>query len=339
MSQPSDIHAESRKTDHIALAFKSQLKGIEKDNRFNYEPLFSKHPSLENQESYTFLGKKIGFPLWISSMTGGTEKAFTINQNLAIAANKYQLGFALGSCRSILESNERLKDFNWRKTLGVNLPFYANIGIAQLEKLVLNNKLHLIDNLINKLSADGIIIHINPMQEAFQPEGDRFTMAPIETLQRFSDAFKGNIIVKEVGQGMGPKSLEKLLELPIKAIELAAFGGTNFAMLELLRSNPMQREIYKDMAYTGHTAEEMVGFINQLIEKDKCKNKEFILSGGVKSFLDGYYLINKLQAPSVYGQASGLLKYAESSFEELDEYLSYQMEGFRLANAFLTINK
>lgn len=339
MSQQTDIHAESRKIDHIELAFKSQLKGIDKDNRFNYEPLLAAHPTKENNETYPFLGKNLGFPLWISSMTGGTEKAFIINQNLAKAANKYRLAFALGSCRSLLESNDRLKDFDWRKTIGDDLPFYANIGIAQLENLLLNQKLHLVDGLIDKLSADGIIIHINPLQEAFQPEGDVLTLSPLETIKRFLDKFKGKIIIKEVGQGMGPQSIEQLLRLPISAIELAAFGGTNFAKLELLRSNPQQQEIYTGMAHVGHTAEEMIGYLNYFTELLNIYDKQIIISGGIKNFLDGYYFMNKLKATSIYGQASGLLKYAESSFEELDTYIHYQIEGFKLAKTFLTVNQ
>lgn len=339
MSQNKEISAESRKIDHIALAFKSQLSGIDKDNRFNYEPLLSPHPSKTSNETYPFLGKSLGFPLWISSMTGGTEKAFFINQNLAKAAHKYRLAFALGSCRSLLESNERLKDFDWRKTIGDDLPFYANIGIAQLENLVLNQKTQLVDNLIDKLSADGIIIHINPLQEAFQPEGDKLTLSSIETIKRFLDKFNGQVIVKEVGQGMGPKSIEQLLLLPIAAIELAAFGGTNFSKLELLRSNQQQQDIYTGMAHTGHTAEEMIGYINHYTEVLNIHDKQIIISGGVKNFLDGYYLMNKLNSTSIYGQASSLLKYAETSFEELDAYLQYQIEGYNLAKAFLTINQ
>lgn len=339
MSQQPDIQTESRKIDHIALAFQSQLKGIEKDNRFNYEPLLSAHPQKENNEIYPFLGKKLGFPLWISSMTGGTEKAFIINQNLAKAANKYRLAFALGSCRSLLESNDRLKDFDWRKTIGDDLPFYANIGIAQLENLLFNQKLHLVDGLIDKLSADGIIIHINPLQEAFQPEGDILSLSPLETIKRFLDKFKGKVIIKEVGQGMGPQSIEQLLRLPIDAIELAAFGGTNFAKLELLRSNPQQQEIYTGMAHVGHTAEEMIDYLNYFTELLNIHDKQIIISGGVKNFLDGYYFMNKLKSTSIYGQASGLLKYAESSYEELDAYIHYQIEGFKLAKTFLTVNQ
>jgi isopentenyl-diphosphate delta-isomerase len=114
-------------------------------------------------------------------------------------------------------------------------PLYINLGIAQIEQLLNNNDSVRIKELINKLDADGLIIHVNPMQEWLQPEGDRFRQSPIDTIKRVIDIADFKIIVKEVGQGMGPASLKSLLALPLEAIDFAANGGTNFALLEILR--------------------------------------------------------------------------------------------------------
>ena len=81
--------------------------------------------------------------------------------------------------------------------IGDDLPFYANIGIAQLENLMCNNKHQALDNLVDKLQADGIIIHVNPLQEWLQPEGDKITQAPIITIQQFLEKTNLKIIVKE----------------------------------------------------------------------------------------------------------------------------------------------
>ena len=88
----------------------------------------------------------------------------------------------LGSCRSLLTSDEHLADFAVRPLLGPDLPLYANLGIAQLEVLIKQGDLHLIDSLIQRLDADGLIIHVNPLQEWFQPEGDRFEQPPLRTI-------------------------------------------------------------------------------------------------------------------------------------------------------------
>src|SRR5690606_7709496 len=112
--------------------------------------------------------------LWISSMTGGTKEALQINRNLAQAANEFGLGFGLGSCRSLLTENTRFHEFDLRSMIGDELPFFANLGVAQVEELIAKKELNRLHDMVEKLRADGLIIHINPLQEWFQPEGDRF---------------------------------------------------------------------------------------------------------------------------------------------------------------------
>jgi isopentenyl-diphosphate delta-isomerase len=138
---------------------------------------------------------------------------------------------------------------------------------------------------------------------------------------------------------MGPESIAAILRLPIAAMELAAHGGTNFSKLELLRSTGQQREMFEPVSRLGHTAGEMVGWINSLMqeESDEILCRQFIISGGIRDFLDGYYWMNKIGAPSVYGQASGFLKYAAESQEALDQYILSQIRGLQLAHTFLKV--
>ena len=335
----SDPTASTRKRDHIELAFQSQIEEGKLDNRFYYEPLLSGHPKAEVTDSFQFLQKKLRTPIWVSSMTGGTEFAKTINQNLARACNEFGMGMGLGSCRSLLYSDEMLPDFDIRAIIGDLVPLYANLGIAQLEALIKQKELFLIEQLLNKLKADGLIIHVNPLQEWLQPEGDRFEKAPIETIKIILEYVDFPIIVKEVGQGMGYESLKALFQLPLEAIDFAANGGTNFAKLELLRSDKTKQDIYSKLAFVGHSAEDMVEMTNRIIEElgDKRKCNQVIISGGIRNFLDGYYLINKLPLPCVYGQASGFLKHARGSYEELRDYVGAQVQGLELARAFLKL--
>jgi len=335
-----DLTASSRKKDHIELAFESQIASTDLDNRFYYEPLFAAHPTSTQDTSFPFLGKKMSAPLWVSSMTGGTEYANVINHNLARVARDFGFGMGLGSCRGLLTSNEYLQDFDVRAIIGEDLPLYANLGIAQIEQLLDNGKEGLISDLVLKLQADGLIIHVNPFQEWLQPEGDKFKYPPIDTIRRVIDTLPNlKLIVKEVGQGMGYESLKTLFQLPLEAIDFAANGGTNFSRLELLRSSEDKRKIYSKLANVGHSAEEMVLMTNKIIEDlgNKCICRQVIISGGIKDFLDGYYLINKLSSPAIYGQASTFLKYARGDYEELYNYVSTQVEGLKLAKNYLKV--
>ena len=271
-------------------------------------------------------------------MTGGTEKAHVINTRLATACAKYGLGIGLGSCRPLLDSRERLSDFDIRNILGPDLPLYANLGIAQVEELLSKNAADKIIELVQLLKADGLIVHINPIQEWLQPEGDRINTPPIHTLQQLLTKVSFPVIVKEVGQGMGPESIMAALQLPIAAFEFAAHGGTNFSRLELLRSETNARNAFDALSQVGHSAKEMMEWINiETMDNASILCKQFIISGGIKDFLDGYYLTQKLRWPAVYGMASQFLKYATESQEALDDFINRQIQGLQLAHAYLRV--
>ena len=330
-----DPTAERRKQDHIALAFEAQVASG--DDRFYYEPALSAHPG-ELDLSIDFLNKRMRAPIWVSSMTGGTEWAGKINGNLARACRQYGLGMGLGSCRILLYDDEHLPDFAVRPLLGDEQLLYANLGIAQLEELFERGHQDRITELVRRLDADGLIVHINPMQEWLQPEGDRFRHPPIDTIKRVLD-LDLSVIVKEVGQGMGPESIRALLQLPIDALDFGALGGTNFALLEMMRQDAAVLEDYSDLATLGHTAPEMVDFVNHALEDlgGRVNCRQVIISGGVRNFLDGYYLMKKISLPAIYGQASGFLRHAHESADSLNAYVERQIEGLRLAGTFLRV--
>lgn len=337
----------NRKTDHLLLAKKSQTLANTNDDRFYYEPLFQGHPEFSDIDlSTTFLGKKVEAPIWVSSMTGGSGEAGPINKVLAKVCREYGLGFALGSCRSLLEGDEYFEDFNLRSILGEGLPFLANIGIAQLDELLENNESDKLNHMVERLNADGLIIHINPLQEFFQPEGDRFKRSPLEIINDFLAKTTHKIVVKEVGQGMGPRSLKALLEMPISAIEFGAYGGTNFSILEMQRSlttgNNDISHPHSGLANVGHTSDEMVIMLNRIISEigGRGASREFpeiIISGGVSNYLDGYYLTQKCKLPCIYGQAKGFLEHAFLGEQALRDYVQSQIMGLKMAHSFLSI--
>lgn len=327
-----------RKKDHIDLAFSSRIEKEEADARFFYEPLLAAHHD-DTFKPFRFAGKTMTLPVWVSSMTGGTQMAGTINRNLARACGEFGLGMGLGSCRALLKDSTHLEDFNIRKYMGHHAPLYANLGIAQLEELVKNKQTERIDELVHQLSADGIIIHVNPLQEAFQPEGDLLEVAPIETLENFLSGTSLRVIVKEVGQGMGPQSLERLLALPLQAIEFGALGGTNFTRLEQARHAGTHKNLVEAFAHVGHTALEMTQMVNHITSRHPTKCKELIISGGITQVTQGYYLMQLSQLKSVFGMGSAFLKYALDDYETLSGYVKQLKKGLGIATQYLKVKE
>ncbi len=335
-----DKNAHLRKQDHIDLSFQAQINSNALDPRFYYEPMLAGHPKSGLDIGLTFLRKRMEAPIWVSSMTGGAQYAHKINHNLARVVNEFGLGMGLGSCRNLLYDDKHLADFDVRELIGDRL-LYANLGIAQIEHEIKNGGLHKIESLLQKLQVDGLIIHVNPLQEWIQPEGDFIQYPPIETIKRFIDK-KPNIsvIIKEVGQGFGPNSMEELLQLPIDAIDFGAAGGTNFAKLEMLRNDKEKQAIIEPLARLGHTAEEMLSFVHAALAKNNNKGKlGLIISGGIKNYLDGYYFVNKSSLPAIYGQASTFLKHAKGEYATLRDFVSSQTEGYQLAHSLLSIKR
>jgi len=326
-----------RKSDHIELAFRSQTEGSLADERYYYEPALSGHPPFEQVMPIAFGNKTLSYPLWISSMTGGTRKARHINTNLARACREFGLGLGLGSCRKLVDHPETLPDFDMREVIGSALPLFANLGIAQIEAWLESGQEKHIQSIVDQLQADGLIVHLNPFQEFMQPEGDRYRHPPVDTIKNLLDRFEFPVIVKEVGQGMGPASLEALLKLPLLAIEFGAFGGTNFSLLELQRHQAVHAEELLPLTRVGHTAAEMVRFCNDLASQGPVACSNLIISGGIRHFLDGYALIRQSVLPAIYGQASGFLAHAQSDYEGLRQYVKTQLRGLQLAQAFLKV--
>jgi isopentenyl-diphosphate delta-isomerase len=336
----SDDSSFERKEGHILLSASSQTSAHILDQRFNYEPLFAT-PKINLERKV--LSKTVRAPLWISSMTGGTDKAKLLNSNLASIAHEFGLGMGLGSIRPLLFNDERINDFDIRKIIGPDLPLFGNIGIAQVEELIKLNKLFLLDELCKKLELDALFIHINLLQEWFQPEGDVLQSSPLEILKLALDGLKIPLLVKEVGHGFGPQSLAALFELPLAGIEFGAFGGTNFSLIEEKRKSQQdsqtRSELEHPLIYVGHSADEMIETINKMLKTKSTNhlNKLVIASGGMRNFLDGYYALSKLPGDkTLYAQAKEFIIRAHDR-DLLAQFVEHEMKGLIIAYQVLQL--
>ncbi len=326
-----------RKSDHINLALQSQTLLNEVDSRFYYEPMISGFPSKPLAVT-PFAGKELKVPIWVSSMTGGHLMSGKINRNLAMACKEFGMGMGLGSCRMLLGEETYFTDFDVRSIIGDENPLFANLGIAQIEEMIERNETDQLRRLIDRLRADGLIIHVNPLQEWAQPEGNVIHHSPADTIEQLLEKIDFQLIVKEVGQGFGPKSIRRLLQLPLTAIEFGAFGGTNFSKVEIQRNSVLKQELHQPFVKAGVIAEEMVDLINDMVLNGNIFTcNQLIISGGIHNYLDGYYLTQKSLLPAIYAQASAFLKYSQGEYADLQQFVLAQIEGFRMAQTFLTL--
>ena len=353
MAPENSKNIEERKASHLELSEKSQTWGS-KDKRFLYEPLFARHPAKSLEElqadlSLSFLNCQLGAPLWISSMTGGSVKSRKVNEQLALAAHKYRLGMGLGSCRPLLlDFKKYFSDFNLRPLLGDGLPLWANLGIAQVEEILQKRQQQELEQILNELKVDGLIIHLNLLQEWAQPEGDEIRRPLFETVSEFAQAWQLPLMFKEVGHGLGPESLRLLLSLNPQALETAALGGTNFTAMEQLRKNENQyAEMDAEFNRVGHDLSEMIDFLLQLKNNEHSffqgigvQSRGFILSGGLHSQLDAHFVLERargLSVPAVVGMAYPFLQALDQGPEFLDQYIFKFLRNLSLAKQTLRL--
>jgi isopentenyl-diphosphate delta-isomerase len=240
---PDNSLTSSRKSDHIRINLQENVQsglttGLER-YRFIHQAL----PELNLSEidlSQTLFGKTLAAPILISSMTGGTEEAATINQALAAAAESAGIAMGLGSQRAAIETPELAATFQVRHVAPHALIF-ANLGAVQLNYAYGVEQCR---RAVEMIEADALILHFNALQEAVQPEGDtRFAglLSKVETVCR---KLALPVIAKEVGWGFSERDARRLAECGVAAIDVAGAGGTSWSQVEMYRAqNDSQRRL------------------------------------------------------------------------------------------------
>ncbi|MCC7570994.1 type 2 isopentenyl-diphosphate Delta-isomerase [Candidatus Micrarchaeota archaeon] len=232
---------EKRKEDHIELSLKDhvqyhKLKTGFDDVRLIYNAL----PEMDFQEvdaSTTILNKKLSYPMIFEAMTGGFSKAEKINKDLAQTAQKYGLAMGLGSQRAMLEDPKHINTYKVRD-VAPDIPLIGNIGVVQLIELYKNKKLNKIDDLVQKPELDAIAVHLNPLQEIIQPEGEKHFKGGLEAITALTYHLKKydvKVIAKEVGSGISSEVAQHLKIAGIVMIDVAGAGGTSWSKIEYNR--------------------------------------------------------------------------------------------------------
>ncbi|MCF2149138.1 type 2 isopentenyl-diphosphate Delta-isomerase [Desmonostoc muscorum LEGE 12446] len=320
MNAPSNVSAQTqnRKADHIRICLEEDVQCHEVTNgleryRFTHCCL----PELDHSDidiSTTFLGKHLGAPLLISSMTGGTEQAGIINQRLAEVAQHYKIAMGVGSQRVAVEKPQVADTFAVRK-YAPDVLLFANLGAVQLNyKYGLDECLRVVEI----LEADALILHINPLQECIQPKGDTNFKGLLDNISKICSKIPVPVIAKEVGNGISGAIAKKLLDAGVTAIDVAGAGGTSWAKVESERAeNPLQRRLGRTFADWGLPTAECITSIRAI-----APDVPLIASGGLRHGLDAAMAI--ALGADIAGLAMPFLKAAavsETAVAELAEVL------------------
>lgn len=235
----------SRKEDHVRLAVSGNVQFREKTNGLDAIELpYNALPELDFAEidcSQTFLGKQLRAPFMLTGMTGGYPDAERINGELASACAELGIAMGLGSMRQALLGNQ-VSTFGVVKQFAGEVPLVANIGGVQAVESVHDDKLdETIGKLIDIIGASAIAIHLNPLQELLQPEGEPRFRGVLDAIQQFVEASPVPIIVKEVGAGISGTVADKLASVGVSIVDVAGAGGTSWAGVEILRQPEEER--------------------------------------------------------------------------------------------------
>ena len=268
---------QDRKSDHITLALqaKHQARQVSGFDCLRFEPNPIPQMSLQAVElNSSFLDKPVAAPFMIGAMTGGCDNGERINRHLAEAAQACNIPMAMGSQRAALEHGLPQKVRRWAPSAIV----LGNLGGTQLQQ----HGLKLAQRAVDIIEADALIIHLNPLQELVQPNGDRDWNKVLEAIQQCAANLSVPVIVKEVGAGIGPKSAKTLMDAGIKWIEIAGRGGTNWASIELERNgSKRERDIASPFLDWGMDTVDILPAIHA-----SCPTLALIGSGGVRHGLD-----------------------------------------------------
>ncbi|BBZ61432.1 type 2 isopentenyl-diphosphate Delta-isomerase [Mycolicibacterium monacense] len=176
-----------------------------------------------------FLGKPLSAPVLIGAMTGGAELSGVINRNLAAAAQRLGVGMMLGSQRIMFDNDAVASSFAVRD-IAPDVLLIGNVGLAQLSEPVMPA----LERALERVGADALAVHTNPLQEAMQRDGDTDFTGSIDRLRTLAATLRQPVMLKEVGHGIGAAAAAELAGSALAAVDVAGAGGTSWARVEQL---------------------------------------------------------------------------------------------------------
>ena len=298
-----DPEDRDRKAEHIALALDRRMQ-VEGSWFDAWQLEHAALPELDYADidvSTSFLGRRLAAPLLISCMTGGTEEATRINRNLARGAERAGIALGVGSQRKAIEDPSLADSFRVRAE-APSVPLLANLGAVQL------NYGFGIDECraaVEMIDADALVFHLNPLQEAIQPEGQCDFSDLVRKIGGVVRELEVPVIVKEIGCGLSAETARRLQEVGVEIFDTAGVGGTSWARIEAARAGDVEiGELFADWG---------VPTTRSIRELAAIPGLTVIGSGGVRNGLDAAKAI--ALGADLVGLAQRFLEAADESAE------------------------
>jgi len=313
-----------RKRDHIRINLQEDVSHLTRTGLERYRFTHRALPELDLEQvdcGITFLGHTLRAPLLISSMTGGTAEARRVNGHLAQAAQSAGIAMGLGSLRAALET-PALADTYQVRPLAPHVLLLANLGAVQLNYGY--DASHCL-RAVELVEADGLILHLNALQEALQPEGNTRWSGLLTKIETVCRALPVPVIAKEVGWGMTGETARQLADAGVAAIDVAGAGGTSWSQVEMHRaSDESSRRI------AAHFHEWGIPTVESLLDvRQAVSNLPIIASGGLRHGLD----VAKVVAlgASLAGMAGPFLRAAATSEQAVADLIDELTRTLRIA--------
>lgn len=299
----------SRKADHIRINLEQDVQSALSNGLERFQFIHQALPELDLDQVDTrqvLFSKPLRLPILISSMTGGTPEAELINRRLAEAAQAAGIAMGLGSQRAAIENPALVKTFAVRDIAPDTLLF-ANLGAVQLNY---GYGIEQCLRAVEMIQADALILHLNPLQEALQPEGDTRFSGLLIKIEAICKKLPVPVVAKEVGWGISANAARMLVDAGVAGIDVAGAGGTSWAQVEMFRhsdeSNARVAQVFRDWGIT--TADSI------LQVRQAAPTLPLIASGGLKNGID---LAKSLALGAALGGFAGaFLKTAVVSVEQ-----------------------
>lgn len=309
---------EERKQDHINICLKNDVE-FNKSNEFEEFTLDHRSvPEISLEEismDNEFLGREIKYPLFINAMTGGADRAERINKNLAEAAQSLGIGMGVGSQRAMIEKPELTYTYQVRDVAS-DIFLMGNLGLPQL---VRNYGPKEAKKAVESIDADALAVHLNPLQESIQPNGDTDFRKGLESIEELKD-LEFPVIAKETGSGISQESARLLENAGIDAIDIAGAGGASWSAVEYYRATGENKRLAKKFWNWG------IPTAYSLLE---CSDTEspLIASGGIRSGIEVAKSI--AMGAEAVGIALPLLEPAMKGSKEVEDKLEQIISELR----------